>query len=278
MLGGIREWYKRLVSRAIVAVGLDAGGTLLEIREPVGETYARHARSLGFPVEAPAMESGFQLAFAAAAPLAAPRGTSPAARLDFERAWWRDVVTRALGHALGDPEGARSAGTRFERLFDDLFAHYASAAAWRLWPDSLPALEELARRDLRLGILSNFDGRLHGLVDQLGLRPYVSAVIVSSEAGAAKPSPAAFASLARALGGPPPSACLHVGDSLEDDARGAAASGWHAAWLTRDASVIAATDDDTDGTPAAVRITSLSAVADLVGAHDAGPTRTRGLD
>src|SRR5262249_34852984 len=232
--GGMRQWYKSPVRSAIVAVGLDAGGTLVELREPVGETYARHARSLGFAADADGMERGFQLAFAAAPPLAAPRRTSPARRVDFERAWWRSVVATALAHALGVSDPAATAASAFARLFEDLFAHYASAAAWRLFPDSLPALQALARRDLRLGVLSNFDGRLHGLTDRLRLRSYLAAAVASSEAGATKPSAVAFAALAQALGSPPPSACLHVGDSYAEDALGAVASGWHAAWLARD--------------------------------------------
>jgi putative hydrolase of the HAD superfamily len=259
----IDEWYRSRVHGAIVAVSLDAGGTLFEAREPVGETYARHARAAGFAVDPADMEDGFRLAFAAAPPLAAPPSAGPAERHAFERAWWRQIVARALDHSLGE-DGARAAGARSERLFDGLFAHYATATAWRVFPDAIPTLADLAGRHIQVGILSNFDGRLHRLVADLGLAPYLRVVVPSSEAGAAKPSPEAFASLSRSLGAPPANGCLHVGDSLHEDVYGAASFGWHAAWLQR------------RGTGEAARgIARIESLSELPGLLDAFDRATR---
>jgi putative hydrolase of the HAD superfamily len=284
------------VSRAIVAVTFDAAGTLFEVREAVGETYARHAQRLGFAVTPQAIEAGFRAAFAAAPPLAAPppAACDPAACREFERAWWRAVVARSLAGALGDATRAARARSRrgggsaqgrgspqggatlepptaesdaSERLFEALFAHYASASAWRVADGAHGVLEGLVRRGLRIGVLSNFDGRLHGILRDLGLAPYVAAVIASSEAAAAKPSPLAFAAAARALGDPPSAASLHVGDSLAEDVLGALAAGWRAAWIAPPPRA------DADATAAVLHppagVTRLASLRDVVELVDA---------
>ena len=83
-------------------------------------------------------------------------------------------------------------------------------------------------------MLSNWDSRLHRVIDGHDWRRWLEGVFISSEIGAEKPSPAVFAHAGRALGAAP-AELLHVGDSLDHDVAGALASGWHAAWLDHEA-------------------------------------------
>jgi putative hydrolase of the HAD superfamily len=215
----------------IQAITFDAGGTLLSPRESVGATYARLARAAGIEAGVDALDSGFARAFAAAPPLVAPRGATGGALHAAERRWWRDLVRATLCDALGDG-AALLAPEAFARFFAATFEHYARPDAWQLHDDAIPCLEALRDRGLRLGVLSNFDSRLHGLIDGLGLGSMFRAVLASTELGSAKPDAAAFAGAARALD-VTPRACLHVGDSLEADARGAEGAGWTCVWLDR---------------------------------------------
>ena len=48
-------------------------------------------------------------------------------------------------------------------------------------------------------MVSNFDSRLHALLAGLGLTPWLDAVVISSETGAAKPDPRPFARALAAL-------------------------------------------------------------------------------
>lgn len=217
------------------AVSFDAGGTLIGIVEPVGVTYRRCARAAGFAPDADALDEGFRHAFAAAPPLAPPPGHA-GSLLDFELAWWRAIVAASLAHALGEPVPATRQDD-FERFFRATFAHYASPAAWRLLPDAADAVHELRARGLALAVLSNFDARLHALIEAFGLGDAFAAVVPSSEAGAAKPSRDAFDHVRHRLALRPPlapAACLHVGDSLREDVEGALAAGWQAVWLDRE--------------------------------------------
>jgi putative hydrolase of the HAD superfamily len=72
-------------------------------------------------------------------------------------------------------------------------------------------------------VVSNFDRRLHGLLDGMKLRRWLDQVIVSSEVGAAKPSPLPFRRALEALD-LQPHQVWHVGDQPED-AEGAARAG-----------------------------------------------------
>jgi putative hydrolase of the HAD superfamily len=76
---------------------------------------------------------------------------------------------------------------------------------------------------LRLAVVSNFDRRLQPLLEGLGLADLFEQVVVSSSAGAAKPSPLPFRIALEALG-LSAAQVWHVGDSPEDRA-GAQAAG-----------------------------------------------------
>src|SRR5690242_10528005 len=108
-------------------------------------------------------------------------------------------------------------------LFAELWAEFARPGVWQLFPEVKPVISKVANR-YRLGVLSNFDSRLHTILADLGLAHFFEHVVVSSEVGAEKPSPRMFAEavdrfdvLAEEV--------LHVGDEAEADWRGASAAG-----------------------------------------------------
>src|SRR6266705_91153 len=98
------------------AVTLDAGGTLIEVAEPVGATYARIAGQHGIPLDAHQLERRFRGAFAATPPLAFP-GVRRAQLAAAERGWWEAIVRRAFGASAHHPA--------FSACFAELYAHYA---------------------------------------------------------------------------------------------------------------------------------------------------------
>ena len=207
------------------AVLLDAAGTLIDVAQPLGRTYARLAREFGGDLDPEALTSGFRTAFADAPPMVFPsrQGTD----LDrAERGWWRAVVERVTRGCGGVPE--------FDAYFDRLYAHYASAPAWRLYPEVPAVLAALRDRGLELAVVSNFDSRLPPLLDALGLAGFFDAMVCSGAAGAAKPDRAIFTHALAALGVEAPQA-LHVGDSREADYDGARAAGIEALLVDRDA-------------------------------------------
>ena len=209
-----------LVPRAVL---LDASGTLIEIARPLGETYSQIARDFGGDLDPDTLTDGFRIAFADAPPMAFP-GQRGADLGRAERGWWRAVVERAIGTAGGV--------SGFDACFDRLYAHYASAHAWRVYPEVSAVLASLREHGISLAVVSNFDSRLPPLLDGLGLAAFFDAVVCSGEVGAAKPDGAIFAHALAALGVEAPEA-LHVGDSREADYDGARAAGIEALLVDR---------------------------------------------
>jgi putative hydrolase of the HAD superfamily len=193
---------------------LDAMGTLIHLRDSVGVTYAQLAHNHGMAVEPDRIDRAFGQAYRSAPPLAFP-GLAGDALRQAEIAWWGERIRSSLLAAGGsDPPAA---------LIQDLFNHYAEPAAWRVYPDVAAQLERWSQRGLALAVVSNFDTRLPGLLEGLGLARWLQAIVISSNAGAAKPDPAPFQLALDQLGLAAHQA-WHVGDSPEDTA-GAAAAG-----------------------------------------------------
>ena len=207
----------------LAAVTLDGAGTIFDVAEPVGATYARIGAQHGIAIVPDEVEGRFRAALATAPPLAFPGG-SPTRLADHERAWWYAIVRRAFGPA--------AAARRFDACFAELFAHYARPEAWRTFDDVPATLPRLRARGLRLAVVSNFDQRLSGVLEGLGLKQLLDLVVHSSAVGAAKPDPDIFhGALARL--GVSAEQTLHAGDGLVTDVEGARAAGLRAVLVDR---------------------------------------------
>jgi len=194
----------------------DAVGTLIELREPVGESYARLARAHGAEVPAARLDAAFARLWREGGPM--PGGADPAE----ERAWWRERVAATFREAA---PGLRFAG--FDACFDDLWRHFAGGGAWRRRPGSREILVELGRRGLARAVVSNFDRRLSCVLSELGLAPHLDALVLPGEAGAPKPDPRIFALALERLGVAAAQA-LYVGDDRELDLEAARRAGLRA--------------------------------------------------
>ncbi|MFO8236678.1 MAG: HAD-IA family hydrolase [Prochlorococcaceae cyanobacterium] len=193
---------------------LDAMGTLIGLREPVGRTYAAAAARHGITVDADAVDRAFRASYRQAPPLAFP-GLKGEQLVLAERRWW--------GDRIGDSLLGAGADAAPEAMVQELFDHYADPGLWHVFDDVPPQLERWYRRGLALAVVSNFDSRLPGLLEGLGLARWLQVVVVSSAAGVAKPDPGPFQLALEGLG-LVASQAWHVGDSPED-VQGAAAAG-----------------------------------------------------
>ena len=82
---------------------------------------------------------------------------------------------------------------RFPPLGQRLFARHAERNLWsRVRERTLETLEELRRRGFRLAVISNADGRVEALLEQVGLRSPFEFVIDSQVVGLEKPDPRIF--------------------------------------------------------------------------------------
>jgi len=207
----------------IQAITFDAAGTLIRVADPVGETYSRIAGDMGERLSAAALEAAFRDVFPSMPAMAFP-GLGESDIVDAERAWWRNLVERVVRHAGGIDA--------FDSYFETLFRHYASACAWRAYPESHRVLRSARARGLRVAVVSNFDSRLLPILRELGIEELTDGVVYSTGCGAAKPDRRIFDHAMDVLGSAPETT-LHVGDNLRADYHGAAAAGMTAVYLNR---------------------------------------------
>jgi putative hydrolase of the HAD superfamily len=92
------------------------------------------------------------------------------------------------------------------------------------------SLDRLRAGGLRLGVVSNSDGRVEEALNVAGLRECFDVVVDSALVGVEKPDPAIFRAALAALGVAPEEA-LYVGDLYDVDVVGARAAGMEAALL-----------------------------------------------
>jgi putative hydrolase of the HAD superfamily len=207
---------------SLKAVLFDAADTLFRVRGSVGAAYAAVAARHGVSVTAPDIEQRFRAAFRCMPPLAFP-GAPEAELPQREYAWWQQVVTFVF------------TGTRFndfDAFFADLFEYFARGDSWELFADTEPALAALRARGVRLAIVSNFDGRLAGVCESLGIAGYFDTIVMSGRVGAAKPDPRIFTVALQRLG-VSAAETAHVGDSPREDVEGARSAGLQAILITR---------------------------------------------
>lgn len=205
------------------AVFFDAGHTLLYAHPDLGTVYAETTAALGVRLPAAAFVEAFQPAFQEYAKGHSSQGAASDAQ---DHAMWREI-TRGIYGRLEALEAIA-----FETWFEALYRRFGEADAWRLYDDVEETLVDLRARGLRLGVVSNWDTRLRGIVGGLGLDRLVDFVVISAEAGVRKPDPRIFeAALAKA--GVRAEEALHVGDLPDEDVEGARRAGLRGVLLSR---------------------------------------------
>src|SRR5215207_7956917 len=186
----------------------DAGDTLLAPAPSFQGRFMAVAAEHGLPLEEAAVDAA--IADAVRAAEWPSDWTDTATQMEFWVGFHRQVLAD-LGH-----EG--------RELADALFEAFSDPAAYRLFDDVRPALDELAARGIKLGVVSNFEPWLEDILDLQGIGDRFAAVAISGKLGVAKPDPEIFkAALTEA--GADPEATVHVGDQPVNDVAAARAVG-----------------------------------------------------
>lgn len=204
-----------MIPANIKAVSFDAGGTLLRPRPSVGHVYAQVARRHGWDgLDPDELTRRFADAW---------RNKET---FNYSRPEWAALVATIFQGLVKRPEDPD--------FFDHLYRAFEQPEHWELYSDVQLALEGLTQVGYRLLITSNWDERLHNILDSLGIAGHFATVIVSLEAGCTKPDPAVFHHAADRMR-LKPDEILHVGDSKDEDLVGASESGMAAFLVDREA-------------------------------------------
>jgi putative hydrolase of the HAD superfamily len=198
------------------AIFFDVGETLVYPHPSPAEIMAQVGREMGYPVEAAQIEQ----AEAAIGPRVLARqaagGELYSISKENSRRFWTWVYGELLGELEAPPALRSDLALRFHERFNTI-------ETWRLFPDSVPALEAIQshrQRGLVVGIISNWEDWLETLLVELAIDRYFDFAIISAGVQLEKPDPAIFhTALDRA--GVRANEALHVGDSLHADVGGA---------------------------------------------------------
>jgi len=168
-----------------------------------------------------------------------------AARKANVTAWDAYGAAKSLGHARAWQammlEFLRAGGVRPKSAPEEPeYAEKIGQMLWdaqplkNLWRKSIPGMFELVReltaKEIPIGIISNSEGRLAELLEELGQSAPFRIIVDSGRLGIDKPDRRIFEHAAQALA-IPISEIVHVGDAWEADVIGARNAGAQAIWF-----------------------------------------------
>lgn len=204
------------------AVFFDAGNTLLKPYPSVEQVCAEvlHARGHTFALDDVA------------------RALETAERFYEDRYWSDDTFwhsepgARSLWEAFYAVALERLGIREPSQLATLIYDEFGYGARWSLYPDVFPTLQALAERGLKLGLISNWDGRLRDICFELGIFRQLDFIVCSAVVGRAKPQPEIF-EIALRRAGVRAHEAMHVGDHYYADFMGARSAGLTAVLIDR---------------------------------------------
>ncbi len=193
------------------AVFFDAVGTLINPRPAPAEVYFEIGRRHNSRLTLDEIAHRFRAAFRHEDAIDREHGWKTDEPREERR--WRNIVAAVLDD-VGDGEAC----------FRELWHHFSQPEAWSCVADAERVLAELSRRGYPLGMASNFDSRLRGVVAGLPELAPLHLLTISSEIGWRKPARQFFERLLSDTGSRAEE-ILFVGDDPLNDADGARAAG-----------------------------------------------------
>jgi len=195
------------------AVFLDIGDTVMRPNPSWEHVYAIALAEYGVEVEMETLRGALRRAYHHGG-WGFDEGFDPTEEASFRR-------TVQLDEAALAEIGIGPLPDAFFRRLSELFMVTSN---WHVFPDVVPALEELKRRGLVIGAVSNWVWQLPELLHSLNLVSHFDFVAASARVGYDKPHPEIFRwALAQAR--VEPNEAIHVGDHLDADVQGALATG-----------------------------------------------------
>lgn len=200
--------------RMVHTVLFDAGMTLLRITPSFAAVFARGCHEAGLAVPAEALADGREAlaevwrehdeAWHAAGEPSPHVGDG-----DAEQRFWQGLYRRVLAWLGTDGDHDHVAAT--------IHRTFLEPGTFRPYPDVEPVLDLLARRGIRLGLVSNWSGELRSILHHEGLADRFETLVISAEEGVAKPDVRLFRRALERLGVGPGPGVVYVGDDLRCD-------------------------------------------------------------
>ncbi|ODM94073.1 hypothetical protein Ocin01_12602, partial [Orchesella cincta] len=224
------SYSSRLDLENVKLITFDVTGTLLAFRKPPFDIYMDFGKKYGVTCERDLIKASFKAQWKQL------NAEQPHYGKCWE-AWWTEIVMRTFKEA--NAQGANDATLR--KVASSLIEHFKTDECWMLTEGAkelMNALSNVKNNGVAIGIISNFDPRLHQLLKTFKMDSQFNPVILSHEHQVSKPSKGIFnlalASYPKTMSGMSikPSEALHVGDNYELDYVGAVKAGWKSCLIT----------------------------------------------
>lgn len=212
--------------RKFKLVTFDCTNTLLYFKRPVNQQYLKVAVDMGYKKDdfdenkiMPSFKKHFK-------EMKANYPNFGRTSIGYET-WWTNVVKNALSDSTKDGKKPQE----FQKVAEKLIKLYQTKECWEKYDGTDELIKALKHHGKMIGIISNFDPRIHVLLRDMSLYKNFDFIITSYEAVVEKPDYKIFSlALEKSLGISwdmvYPKEALHIGNELETDYEGAIDAGW----------------------------------------------------
>lgn len=207
-------------------VTFDATNTLIRVIGSVGQQYTHISKLYGVNADDKVLNLAFKNSWHQMNTEFPNYGSTQGMT---SREWWRRIVTQSLTAACGQQ---KLKANTMAQIASHLYLHFCTNKGWEVIPGTHEALTLLKEKDLKLGVISNYDERLTKVLLNLALIHYFDFVVMSSTEKVAKPDPRIFHK-ALELASVSSSETIHVGDDPTNDYFGAKNAGLNSLLLCK---------------------------------------------
>lgn len=208
-------------------VTFDATNTILKFTANIGKTYSDIGEKHGVKCDANELTESFKHQFKKMSSENPHFGCTDG--ISWQN-WWRSVVFQTFKNCQGDIMDSKLA-----KISEELIEVYKTDLCWKPASGAVELLNYLKARGVTLGVISNSDPRLHDILKIVHLNSYFNFVVTSYEVGYSKPDKRIFdrAMKESELKDLKNIQCLHIGDDLQYDYKGARSVDWHSFLITK---------------------------------------------
>ncbi|MBI4245014.1 MAG: HAD-IA family hydrolase [Planctomycetes bacterium] len=198
----------------------DAGNTLIHACPSVPEIYQQVTAEFGVTIDHKLIAERFKTAFKEhIAKLYSPDSRYKISSDDSgDKLMWRNITYKIFSSF------DEMKSIDFDIWFERAYERFGDPAIWKTFDDVDETLKKLKSAGYKLAIVSNWDKRLRGILNGIGLADYFDYITISSEILARKPEAKIFQHTLDLLKAEP-SETIHVGDLYEEDYIGALNAG-----------------------------------------------------
>lgn len=190
---------------------LDLGDTLVRAHPSWADVYALTFPEFGIRVDPDDFHRAFEEVFA-----------------EGEDEGPFEATQEASYRRLTELDGRVFAKLGYEQLPEEFYRRvekvFAERSSWWIFPDVIPALEQMQAEGIRLAVISNWSWQAPELLHDLEVARHFEALIVSAHVGYLKPHLGIFEHALNVMRAAPHTT-IHVGDSVRADVQGALAAG-----------------------------------------------------